>query len=326
MAMRNHTATPELVAKYINAGMNVLLVGDHGVGKTTVVRKACELLNFKLKEFNGALIDPYVDLIGIPDITIDSNGAKKLSMVGKTDLRDANVIFIDEYNRSRMETRNATMNLVNDHMINDEHLDNLKAVVAACNPFENSSNGDSYDVEAIDPAQLDRFTIKLTMSNKADMKYMVEELGKKEFAKALVQWQNSLDFTKAPYVSPRLTERLGEAYLMFPEKDTLYHVLGDDADKLSVNQLAKSLSVALNLDNNPGKTKKIKKAESAVGDKISDYIKQYEDESDNEKLSEIGNNIMTLLNDNKDKFDIKKRMDVYKTITDVHSKKVIAAL
>lgn len=282
MSKNHNIATPELVARYMKAGVNIMLIGDHGVGKTSVVRKACELLGYNLKEFNGALMEPYIDLIGIPDIDKSTDGEKTLSMVNQKSLRDAHVVFMDEYNRARVETKNATMTMVNDHQLNGEDLPNLKSVVAACNPSESNVTGSKYSVGSVDPAQMDRFTIKLTMSNRVDKKYLIKALGKKNLATVLADWQNSLEFdkddkgkSKAPYVSPRTIERLGKIFLLFPEVSTVWHVLGDDANMLNTNSLAKNMLTALNKDTLAEERSEEIRSELADGETLDDMLQKH---------------------------------------------------
>lgn len=251
-------ATPELVAKYIEKNHNVMLMGDHGVGKTTIVREAAKKLGWKLVEFNAANMEPYIDLIGVPKTHTNEDGSEELRMVAKRNIMEADVIFMDELNRGRPETLNATMDMINDHMVSGTPLPNLKAVVAACNPPRSNATGAAYAVGHLDPAQLDRFTIHLSMSNRVNLPYFREAFpDNPRFAKALSDWQKSLDFdskdARAPYISPRRMERLGKVFLEFPERDTIDHVLGADAERVTADSLYVKLSSALEADaSNPG--------------------------------------------------------------------------
>lgn len=170
-------ATTGVVKRYVEKGHNVLLVGDHGVGKTTLVRDVVKQLGWRMVEFNAALMEPYVDFIGIPMSRKNEDGTEELQMVSKREIFDADLIFVDEFNRGQPATINALMNIINDHQLNGQPLPNLKAVVAACNPPKSSVTGDAYMVGELDPAQVDRFTVHLTMSNEVNEKYLADVLG-----------------------------------------------------------------------------------------------------------------------------------------------------
>lgn len=247
-------ATTGVVKRYVEKGHNVLLVGDHGVGKTTLVRDVVKQLGWRMVEFNAALMEPYVDFIGIPMSRKNEDGTEELQMVSKREIFDADLIFVDEFNRGQPATINALMNIINDHQLNGQPLPNLKAVVAACNPPKSSATGDTYMVGELDSAQVDRFTIHLTMSNEVNEKYLADALGMPNLARELAEWQHSLDFgsenkvTRVPYISPRRVERLGRVFTEFPEKETLYHVLGMDADKFPVTALFHDLYDAYRKD------------------------------------------------------------------------------
>ena len=47
-------------------GFNVLLTGRHGVGKTALVNDVFNKLKWNWRYFSASTIDPWVDLVGIP--------------------------------------------------------------------------------------------------------------------------------------------------------------------------------------------------------------------------------------------------------------------
>ena len=69
----------ERLKKYYDCEMNVLLTGEHGVGKTSIVKQAFEEKGLVLNEswlyFSGSTLDPWVDFIGIPK-EVEYNGKK----------------------------------------------------------------------------------------------------------------------------------------------------------------------------------------------------------------------------------------------------------
>lgn len=268
--MNKYQANPTNIAQYMKAGANILLIGAHGIGKTTILKQAAESLGWNIKILNGATIDPYIDLLGIPVASgenTDPVESRELQMIQKRDLLDADVVFIDEWNRAPKPTTNALMELINDHSLNGVPLPNLKCVVGAMNPPEDEGVGADYAVNLVDPAQVDRFHIIMSMSNRANKKVIRKALvgtaGKPrevtdKVADILVEWQRNLDFTsggktRAPYISPRRVERVGKLFLQFPQQSTLYHALGTEVENLNYESLYRQLAAVVGYSNeDPG--------------------------------------------------------------------------
>lgn len=246
--MRN--ATGKIISNYLQMRLNIMLIGPHGTGKTSVLRQEASKIGWKVADFSAPLMEPYIHLLGVPEVVSDENG-RYLEMVRTRELMDADVIFIDELNRGPLVVRNGVMELINDRAINGVPLPNLKCVVSACNP---AGDGD-YAVQLLDPAQMDRFDVTLTMSDRVDAEYLAEALGDEAYAKAFSDWQHSLVFwtedergkrvARAPYVSPRRVEKLARTFRLAPQRNTLTDVLGSNAEELSLAKLYRAARLAL---------------------------------------------------------------------------------
>lgn len=267
-------ATVKSIEKYLQLGLNVYLVGAHGIGKTTMVEQACRNLGWKCKVFNAALLDPFVDITGIPHIekvpVSDTSSAEQeevtkevMRLVRSADLDDADVIMFDEFARGRVDVVNAVMNIVDKKMINNEKLPRLKAVVAASNPAKDSSTGKAYNSSFVDDAILDRFDVFLSCDIHVKESYIAHKF--KEYrdlrgydysdealdalAHSIASWQHDMVFVdsagkpRAEYVSPRRCEKLGKIYMDIPKKSTVQDVLG--GSEVGVNILYDSMYRAL---------------------------------------------------------------------------------
>lgn len=246
--MRN--ANTKIIKNYISQGLNIMLIGPHGTGKTSVLRQAAKELGWTVADYSAPLMEPYIHLLGVPEVVEDKDG-RYLEMVRTRDLMDADVIFIDELNRGPLVVRNGVMELINDRAINGVPLPNLKCVVSACNP---AGDGD-YAVQLLDPAQMDRFDVTLTMSEKVDADHLAASLGDEVYAKAFSDWQHSLVFwsedergkrvARAPYVSPRRVEKLARVFRANPQRTTLTDVLGSNSEELALAKLYRTARLAL---------------------------------------------------------------------------------
>ena len=61
----------------MSEGLNVLLVGNHGVGKSAMVLEEAKRQGLKMKYYSSSTLDPWSDLVGIP-VPVDAkdNGEK----------------------------------------------------------------------------------------------------------------------------------------------------------------------------------------------------------------------------------------------------------
>lgn len=224
--MQTYDTLKQKLVKYFKSEKNVLIEGRHGTGKTTLIS---EIFNENCKKwlyFSGATLDPWVDFIGIPK-EIKKGKDHVLSFVLPEQMADDQVeaIFIDEYNRSHKKVKNATMEIIQFKSINGRKFPNLKTVWAAINPNDDE-NGDEYDVENLDPAQEDRFQIKIKMPDLPDYNYFQKKFGEK-FAKSAIEWWNALPKEVKKVVSPR---RLDYALEIYVEDGDIFDVLPEKSN------------------------------------------------------------------------------------------------
>ncbi len=201
----------KMLDKFIENDRNVLLVGRHGVGKTSLILAAFERAGLKYKYFSAATMDPWVDFIGVPKEQSDKDGVY-LDLVRPKDFRDDEVqaLFFDEFNRSHKKVRNAVMELIHSKSINGRKFKNLRVVWVAVNPPEDQEtlevlNSTNYDVEPLDPAQEDRFHIKIELPYKPCVNFFEQKFGADQ-AENAIDWWNELSEKAKILVSPRRLE------------------------------------------------------------------------------------------------------------------------
>ena len=206
---------------WIENNLNVLLRGKHGVGKTAMVVDAFERKNLKYKYFSASTMDPWVDFIGVPKEQTDENGNSYLGLVRPQEFQDDEVeaIFMDEFSRAHKKVRNAVMELIQFKSINGRKFKNLKIVWAAINPEDDEEF--NYDVDALDPAQEDRFHVHIEVPYKPDVTWFRENFGT-QLANSAVSWWNELPPNVQTKVTPR---RLEYALKVYGAKGNLRHVL-----------------------------------------------------------------------------------------------------
>lgn len=204
----------KLLQTYIQNEFNILLQGQHGVGKTMILTQACDSLGLNLKYYSASSLDPYTDLVGIPEFITNDEGQRVIRSVRPQEINDAEVVFFDELNRADPKVLNAVFELIQFKSINGERLPNLKCVIAAQNP----PDGD-YTVDSLDPALADRFQICLDIKPEVSLSYLKKVL-KEDTAEALVKWHKDHG-KKADYVSPRRIEYIGNVWEATGDKQSL---------------------------------------------------------------------------------------------------------
>ena len=235
---------------YIKNEKNVLLEGRAGTGKTTIIT---HVFNEEFGEGNwlylsGSTLDPFVDFVGVPREEKTENGQAFLDFVLPKHFVTGNIraMFIDEYNRSHKKVRNATMELTQFKSINGRKFPNLKVVWVGINPFSDDEMDQSYDVEQIDPAQLDRFQIQIKLPYQADVSYFANKFGK-DIAKSAIEWWNALPEKTKLLVSPRRLDYALE----------IHQIGGDVFDVLPAESNPSKLITVLTIGNIEDKLKEI---------------------------------------------------------------------
>ena len=220
---------------WIKNQYNVLFRGKHGVGKTATILNAFATHGLKFQYFSASTMDPWVDFIGVPKEKTDENGNSYLDLVRPKHFQEDQVeaIFLDEFNRSSKKVRNAVMELIQFKSINGKKFNNLKIIWAAINP-EDDEEG-KYDVEALDPAQLDRFHVCVDVPYVPSAAYFREKYGQTT-ADVAITWWKELDKAQKNLVSPR---RLDYAIDMHTKGGDIKFVL---PNSVNTNKLIVELS------------------------------------------------------------------------------------
>jgi AAA domain (dynein-related subfamily) len=129
----------------------LLIVGESGVGKTTMINQlAAKYLKTPVAYFNCPTMDPFIHLVGIPDISENKEtGSKVLNFVRKAGVEQSELLVLDEINRVPAATQNALFELVATQKINGEKVGLVRMVWGAMNPPRSDIEGVSVeDVEA----------------------------------------------------------------------------------------------------------------------------------------------------------------------------------
>ena len=166
----------------------MLLIGKHGSAKSFILERLAESLNLNFRCYNASLIN-YDDLVGIP---IPINNNTSLSYISNPNsIWDAEVVFIDEINRTKPELQNKLFPIIYDKRVQGTSLDKLHYRWAAMNPPSKDEDEDEVSylgAMPLDPALADRFPFIIDVPtwdhlSDADKKKMLfdNHLGRHEF-------------------------------------------------------------------------------------------------------------------------------------------------
>lgn len=197
---------------------NVLLTSKHGAGKSTIIFSIRKKLKLKAKYFNGATLDPLLELVGLP---VPSSDKKSITFLRMKDFMEAQWIIIDEINRAcNPKVENALQEMLQFKTVNGVSLPNLEMVWAMQNPATKH-----YKVSQLDPALVTKFHARITLEANPSEDYLVEQGIKQEVAEALVEWWKTLKEDDRDLVPPRTLEYLG---LLIKDDLDWRFCLGDD--------------------------------------------------------------------------------------------------
>lgn len=272
---------------YVENGMNVLLIGKHGTGKTATVRDIGERLGLNVKAYSCATLDPFTDLVGVPVPRTTEEG-DVLRMIRPKDIDEADIVFFDELNRARPEVQNAVLEIINNRTINGELLPRLKCCWAAINPAGDET--EDYKVDELDPALMDRFHAFLNFNPRPSVSWMENEGDlPRPVAKALKEWWDDHNASKRDsYISPRRLHIIGKVFMAHKTKRSIQQAMIPDSTT-DVNKLYQMLRAAV--DPNRKDDRKGTLGESAAFDF-----------SDKAKVKADKDKIVKFLQDNQDAF------------------------
>lgn len=189
---------------WIKNGLNVLFIGEYGIGKTSTVLDAFKRNKLRFKYLSASTLDPWVDLIGVPREVTDETNTQVLDLIKPKEWAhdEVDAIFIDEFNRAHKKVTNAVMELIQFKSINGKKYNNLKIIWAAVNPEESKFQDNTYNVEPFDAAVKDRFHIHVDLPYKPSIDYMKQKFTQ-PVAESAINWWNALPDKVKGAVSPR---------------------------------------------------------------------------------------------------------------------------
>lgn len=136
----------------------LLLVGPHGSAKSFALERLAASLGLRFRAYNASLLH-FDDLVGIPLPDESGKGLRYVST--PTSIWDAEVVFVDELNRTRPELQNKIFPIVHERRVQGVSLTELRHRWAAMNPpvREEAKPGEAnyLGAEPLDPALADRF-------------------------------------------------------------------------------------------------------------------------------------------------------------------------
>tara|TARA_R100000388_G_scaffold55468_2_gene41116 strand:- start:3275 stop:4315 length:1041 start_codon:yes stop_codon:yes gene_type:complete len=136
------------------AKLPVLLRGRHGVGKSQVVYQLAANAGLPVVERRASQMTEG-DLVGLPSIDGNRTSFNPPDWF-KQACEEPVCLFLDEVDRATLEVRQGIFELTDSRKLNGHHLHPDTIVFAAINGGE---HGEQYQVNEMDPAELDRWSV-----------------------------------------------------------------------------------------------------------------------------------------------------------------------
>lgn len=205
-----------------------LIIGESGVGKTSLVKRIAQTNRYYLVTIDANLLKEG-EIGGLPivenKVTIYATHSKlvQIEKALKENNYESVILFIDELNRCDHAVAQELMNLVLNREINGYVLDDRVKVIAAMNP-SNKNDGyynSNYDVVDMDPAQEDRFVwVRLDSEIKEWINWGMSKEGNIhehiiEFLSTFPENLHTPDSEETIKATPRSWERVSKAYKIY---------------------------------------------------------------------------------------------------------------
>ena len=147
----------------------LLLNGRHGTGKSFLLERLAQALGLVYRFYNASLIN-YDDLVGIP--VPDETQSSLRYITTPTAIWDAEVVFVDELNRTRPDLQNKLFPIIHERRVQGVELEKLRYRWAAMNPATNGEHDEQeayLGTEPLDPALADRFGFLIEVPDWSDL-------------------------------------------------------------------------------------------------------------------------------------------------------------
>jgi hypothetical protein len=235
----------------LESGGVPLLIGESGIGKTSLINRLCSKNKFYCIVIDGNLLKEG-EIGGLPTVeeysVMDGNTSiirkrtvyavhKKLQEIDEIIGRNVNceiLLFIDEINRCEHSVQQELMNIILNREINGYKIPDSVKVAAAANPSNKYDNyrDSEYQVVDMDPAQEDRFVwIEMESDVKSWISWGMEK-GKfvngsiaANIHEDVLEFISTFpDYLHTPYsqemikATPRSWERVSDAYRVYTYK------------------------------------------------------------------------------------------------------------
>lgn len=332
MNFREALDTAKLV---IMTGEVPLLIGESGIGKTSLVMEIAKELDYEIVTIDANLLKEG-EIGGLPivadmEVKNGNNISKrkittyaihnKLIEVDLAIEKERNVLlFVDELNRCDHAVQQELMNLVLNREINGYKLSDKVYIIAAMNPSNRYEGYEesNYQVVDMDPAQENRFVwIKMESDLKQWLNWAMGNgnihSSVIEFLSAFPEYLNVTEGEDSVRATPRSWERVSKAYKVYEKSkefnsDILYNVVKGNVG-ISITQ--DFMSYIKNI-NNP-----LINFKDILEDGILTFDKKEIIRSENHsRLYILAKNALRIL----DNDSSKKAIDIFSDILDLYPK------
>ena len=221
----------------LESGSVPLIIGEAGIGKTSLVKEICKDKNFYLVNIDANLLKEG-EIGGLPIVEKGKTSyATHYKLIEIKNALENNeyegvLLFIDELNRCEHAVQQELMNLILNREINGFKLSEDVRIVAAMNPsnkYDGYEDSD-YQVVDMDKAQEDRFVwIELSTDIKEWIKWAMSKDVKIndhiiEFLSTFPEYLNTPNSNEAVKATPRSWERVAKSYEVYIKNNEKYSI------------------------------------------------------------------------------------------------------